>query len=168
MESADPDGRAEITLRPLAEGDEVELLRIHTAPEVVRWWDAPAEDFPWDEPESTRLTIVVDGAIAGLIQYSEESEPKYRHAEIDLFLDPALHGRGYGSEAVRRVVGLLIDERGHHRITIDPAVENIAAIRAYEKVGFKPVGVMRQAERDSDGRGWHDALLMELLAGEEQ
>jgi len=107
-------------------------------------------------------------AIAGLIQYSEESEPKYRHAEIDLFLDPALHGRGYGSEAVRRVVGLLIDERGHHRITIDPAVENIAAIRAYEKVGFKPVGVMRQAERDSDGRGWHDALLMELLAGEEQ
>ena len=146
----------------------MELLRIHTAPEVVRWWDAPAEDFPWDEPESTRLTIVVDGAIAGLIQYSEESEPKYRHAEIDLFLDPALHGRGYGSEAVRRVVGLLIDERGHHRITIDPAVENIAAIRAYEKVGFKPVGVMRQAERDSDGRGWHDALLMELLAGEEQ
>jgi aminoglycoside 6'-N-acetyltransferase len=168
MESADPDGRAEITLRPLAEGDEVELLRIHTAPEVVRWWDAPAEDFPWDEPESTRLTIVVDGAIAGLIQYSEESEPKYRHAEIDLFLDPALHGRGYGSEAVRRVVGLLIDERGHHRITIDPAVENIAAIRAYEKVGFKPVGVMRQAERDADGSGWHDALLMELLAGEEQ
>jgi hypothetical protein len=28
-------------------------------------------------------------------------------------------------------------------------------------------GVMRQAERDADGEGWHDALLMELLAGEE-
>jgi aminoglycoside 6'-N-acetyltransferase len=114
------------------------------------------------------LTIVIDGAITGLIQYSEESEPKYRHAGIDLFLDPALHGRGHGSEAVRRVVRLLIDERGHHRITIDPAVENVAAIRAYEKAGFKPVGVMRQAERDADGSGWHDALLMELLAGEEQ
>src|ERR1700728_2593865 len=118
--------------------------------------------------ESTRLTIVIDGAIAGLIQYSEESEPKYRHAEIDLFLDPALHGRGYGSEAVRRVARLLIDERGHHRITIDPAVENVAAIRAYEKVGFKPVGVMRQAERDADGGGWHDAVLMELLAREQR
>ena len=155
-------------LRPLAEGDEGELLRIHTTPEVVRWWDAPHDGFPWDEPESTRLTIDVDGAIVGLIQYTEEHEPKYRHAEIDLFLDPALHGRGFGSEAVRRVVGLLIDERGHHRITIDPAVENVAAIRAYEKAGFKPVGVMRQAERDADGSGWHDALLMELLAGEEQ
>ena len=83
----------------------------------------PGRDFPWDEPESTRLTIEIDGAVAGLIQYSEESEPKYRHAGIDLFLDPALHGRGYGSEAVRRVVRLLIDERGHHRITIDPAVD---------------------------------------------
>lgn len=155
-------------LRALVEGDEAELLRIHTTPEVVRWWDAPHDGFPWDEPESTRLTIVIDGAIAGLIQFSEETEPKYRHAGIDLFLDPALHGRGHGSEAVRRVVRVLIDDRGHHRITIDPAVENLAAIRAYEKVGFEPVGVMRQAERDADGSGWHDALLMELLAGEEQ
>jgi aminoglycoside 6'-N-acetyltransferase len=151
-------------LRPLAKGDEAELLRIHTTPEVMRWWDAPHDGFPWDEPESTRLTIEVDDVVAGLIQFSEENEPKYRHAGIDLFLEPALHGRGYGSEAVRRVVRLLIDERGHHRITIDPAVANVAAIKAYEKAGFKPVGVMRQAERDVGGAGWHDALLMELLA----
>jgi aminoglycoside 6'-N-acetyltransferase len=156
-----------MTLRPLAEGDEGELLRIHATPEVLRWWDVPERGFPWDEPESTRLTIEVDGAIVGLIQYSEENEPKYRHAGIDLFLDPALHGRGYGSEAVRRVVRLLIEERGHHRITIDPASANVAAIRAYEKVGFKPVGVMRQSERDVGGGGWHDSLLMELLAGED-
>jgi RimJ/RimL family protein N-acetyltransferase len=159
--------RSGLTLRPLAEGDEGELLRIHATPEVVRWWDVPEQGFPWDEPESTRLTIEVGGAVAGLIQYSEENEPKYRHAEIDLLLDPALHGRGYGSEAVRRVVRLLIEERGHHRITIDPACANGAAIRAYEKVGFKPVGVMRRSERDVGGGGWHDSLLMELLAGED-
>jgi aminoglycoside 6'-N-acetyltransferase len=62
---------------------------------------------------------------------------------------------------------MLVDERGHHRITIDPAADNAAAIRTYEKVGFRPVGVMRKYERDGDGRGWHDGLLMELLAGEE-
>jgi len=155
-------------LRPLADGDEAELLRIHCTPEVMRWWDSPAEDFPWDEPEATRLTIEVDGAVAGLIQFSEELEPKYRHAGVDLFLDPALHGRGLGSEAVRRVVRHLIDELGHHRITIDPAAMNTAAIRAYQKVGFSRVGVMRQSERDADGQGWHDSVLMELLAGEEQ
>jgi aminoglycoside 6'-N-acetyltransferase len=153
-------------LRPLAAGDEAELLRILTTPEVARWWDAPDEGFPFtDDPTATRLVIEVDGAVAGLIQFAEELEPKYRHASIDLFVDPALHGRGLGTEAVTRVVRLLIEERGHHRITIDPATANAAAIRAYEKAGFAPVGVMRSYERDVGGAGWHDGLLMELVAG---
>jgi aminoglycoside 6'-N-acetyltransferase len=130
---------------------------------VRRWWDEPAPGFPWDEPESVRLTILVDGGVAGLIQYSEVQEPKYRHASIDLFLDPELHGRGLGTEALRQVVHHLTNERGHHRITIDPAVANAAAVRAYRKAGFEPVGVMHCAERDSDGSGWHDSLLMELV-----
>jgi aminoglycoside 6'-N-acetyltransferase len=29
-------------------------------------------------------------------------------------------------------------------VTIDPSVDNAAAIRSYEKVGFRPVGVMRR------------------------
>jgi aminoglycoside 6'-N-acetyltransferase len=156
-----------IVLRPLTVGDEPELLRIHQTPEVVRWWDVPAEGFPWDDPESTRLTIEVDGRVAGLIQFWEELEPKYRHASIDLFLDPDLHGRGVGTEVLRRVARQLFEDRGHHRLTIDPAVANVAAIRSYEKVGFKSVGVMRRYERDLGGGGWHDGLLMELLAGEE-
>jgi aminoglycoside 6'-N-acetyltransferase len=158
---------ADVTVRPLAEGDEGELLRIHTTPEVMRWWDAPAAGFPWDEPESTRFAIELDGVLAGMIQYWEELEPKYRHAGIDLFVDPALHGCGVGTQAIRLLVRMLVDERGHHRITIDPAAANVAAVRTYEKVGFRPVGIMRRAERDADGRGWHDSLLMELLAGEE-
>jgi aminoglycoside 6'-N-acetyltransferase len=153
-----------LRLRPLAPGDEAELLRIHATPKVAHWWDAPDEGFPFmDDPDSTRLVIEVDGAVAGMIQYTEELEPKYEHASIDLFLDPAVHNQGHGTEAVRRVVRMLVEERGHHRITIDPAAANTAAIRAYEKAGFQPVGVMRAYERDADGSGWHDGLLMELV-----
>ena len=155
-------------LVPLEPRHAADLRRILLEPEVARWWDVPDDDFPLaDDPDSTRLVIEVDGAVAGMVQYAEEDEPKYRHASIDIFLDPAFHGRGLGTEAVRRVVRLLIDERGHHRITIDPAAENAAAIRAYEKVGFRPVGVMRAYERDVGGDGFHDGLLMDLLAGEE-
>jgi aminoglycoside 6'-N-acetyltransferase len=159
----------DLVLRALVASDEAELLRIHRTPEVRRWWDEPEDGFPWsDEPEATRLTIEVDGLIAGLVQFYEEPIPRYRHAAIDLFLDPRLHGRGLGTEVLGRVARHLIDERGHHRITIDPAASNAAAIRAYEKAGFRRVGVMRRYERDTEGHGWHDGVLMELLAGEER
>ena len=164
--TADDDSR--LVLRPLVPADAAELRRIHLTPEVRRWWDAPADDFPWDEPNSTRCTIEFDGRVAGLIQYSEETEPKYRHAVIDLFLDPSLHGRGLGAAVITRVVRHLIVERSHHRITIDPAVDNVVAIRCYEKVGFRRVGVMRSYEHDVDGDGWHDGLLMELLATDDR
>jgi aminoglycoside 6'-N-acetyltransferase len=156
-----------LILRPLAKQDESELVRIHSTAEVALWWGLPETGFPWsDEPDSTRLTIEVDGKVAGLIQFWEEPTPKYRHATIDVFLDPALHGRGIGTEAVRRLVGQLIEERGHHRITIDPGTGNTAAIRSYEKVGFRPVGVMRHYERPDGSEEWRDGLLMELLADE--
>jgi aminoglycoside 6'-N-acetyltransferase len=156
-----------LELRPLRPADAPALLRILQTPEVARWWDAPDPGFPLtDDPESVRFTIVVDGRVAGLIQYWEEPEPKYRHAAVDVFLDPAVHGRGLGAEAVRRVAAHLIDERGHHRITIDPAAANAAAIKAYEKAGFRAVGVMRQYERDTGGTTFHDGLLMELIAAD--
>ena len=152
-------------LRPLDPADAAELLRILRTPEVARWWDEPDEGFPLaDDPGATRLVIEMDGAVAGLIQFNEELEPKYKHASIDLFIDPTLHGRGLGTEAVGAVVRHLVDERGHHRITIDPAAANAAAIRAYEKAGFTRVGIMRRYERDVGGGGWHDGLLMEYVA----
>jgi RimJ/RimL family protein N-acetyltransferase len=150
-------------LRPLDAGDVRELTRIHRTEEVRRWWSDPDAEFPWDEPDATRWTVEVDGAVAGLIQFHEENEPRYRHASIDLFLDPELHGQGLGTEVIRRTVAHLVNDRGHHRITIDPAATNVAAIRCYEKAGFRTVGVMRAYERDSFGDDWHDGLLMELV-----
>ena len=70
-----------------------------------------------------------------------------------------------GAEAVGLLARFLFEQRGHHRITIDPAAANEPAIRCYAKVGFRPVGVMRQYERGGDGR-FHDGLLMDLLRDE--
>jgi len=61
------------------------------------------------------------------------------------------------------VLRYLFDERGHHRITIDPALANVRAIGAYEKVGFKRIGVGRRYEMGLDGT-FHDNLLMDMLA----
>ena len=66
---------------------------------------------------------------------------------------------------MRALARHLFTVHGHHRIEIDPAADNHAAIRAYSKVGFRPVGITRRSERGPDGT-WHDALLMDLLAEE--
>lgn len=153
-----------VRLEPTATADAAALREIHASPEIVRWWDEPDPGFPTDdEPEATRFTIHVGDEVAGLIQYSEEDEPKYRHAAIDVFLAGRFHGRGVGSAAVREVLARLLEERGHHRVTIDPAAGNLAAIRCYARAGFLPVGLLRLAERDWGGAGWHDVLLMELV-----
>ena len=157
-----------VLLAPVTAEHVPALLRIRVTAEVlVRWGDPGDEpDWPFDDPETVCFAVIVDDEVLGLVQYGVETDPSYRHASIDIFLDPAVHGRGLGRDAVRTLARHLIDGRGHHRLVIDPAADNETAIRAYEAVGFRRVGVMRAYERDADGKGWHDGLLMELLAGE--
>lgn len=155
-----------VTLRNATLGDLDRVTTIRHEPEVARRWgileEGELEEFLQDDKT---FVVEAENAIIGAIQYGEENEPIYRHASIDIFLTTSRHGEGLGSEAVRVLARYLIQERGHHRLTIDPAANNTAAIRAYEKVGFRPVGVMRSYERGPDGT-WHDGLLMELLADE--
>jgi aminoglycoside 6'-N-acetyltransferase len=114
----------------------------------------------------TCFAVLVDGAVRGLVQYWEETHPRYPHASMDIFIDPAVHGRGIGQDALRILARHLVRDRGHHRLVIDPAADNQPAIRCYAAVGFRPVGVMRGYERDVHGESWHDGLLMDLLATE--
>ncbi|TQS41358.1 GNAT family N-acetyltransferase [Cryptosporangium phraense] len=160
---------AAVRLREASAQDVGRLSEIRATPDVYARWrggaDLTAEvaaELVDDDVEV--LAIEYDGRVVGAIQWSEESDPDYRHASIDIYLDPAVHGRGLGADAVRTLARHLI-ARGHHRLVIDPAADNEAAIRCYRKVGFRPVGVMRRYERNADGV-WCDGLLMDLLADE--
>ena len=157
-----------VVLMPVGTGHVPALRRILRTPEVhARWGDEDdSPEWPFDDASVHRFTILVDDAVRGLVQYTEETDPAYRHAAIDIFLEPVVHGRGLGRDAVRTLAHHLVDDLGHHRLTIDPAAENEPAIRCYAAVGFRPVGVLRRYERDVDGPGWHDSLLMDLLAPE--
>jgi aminoglycoside 6'-N-acetyltransferase len=151
-----------VVLRPLRFDDAEALRAIRREPAVHEWWDELEDEFPFEEPESTRFTIWVGNRIAGMIQYGEESEPNYRHAWIDVFVATAHQGQGVGTDAVRTMTRYLVGELRHHRVTIDPTLENKAAIRTYEKAGFEPVGILRMAERSPLGV-WRDALFMEQV-----
>ena len=160
-----PDLRGDlVVLRPLRKADAAELRRIHSTPEVSAWWGLPEDGFPHtDDPAATRYTVLVDGEIAGLVQYTEEPEADYRHAEIDIFLDPRHHGRGVGADTLRTIARHLLEDRGHHRLIIVPSASNHRAIRSYENAGFSRVGITRLSARQPFTGEWQDELYMELV-----
>ena len=152
-----------VLLRPVRRDDLPRIAEILDEPEVARWWGHfDVDELLGPEAEAEGLVIETDGHVIGFIQYDEETDPDYRHAGIDLFLSEERHGEGLGPEAITLLARHLFDELGHHRIVIDPAASNERAVRAYEKAGFRRVGLMRRYERGADGT-WHDALLLELL-----
>jgi aminoglycoside 6'-N-acetyltransferase len=157
-----------VTLRPIAEADLEPLADIIREPGVAEWWGESEE--PDRLRENLRMdgaawAIEVDGELAGWLGFTEETEPEYPSVGLDISLSGRFQGRGLGADALRAAIRWFADERGHHRFTIDPAATNERAIKAYEGVGYKPVGVLRRYERAPDG-SFRDGLLMDLLIEE--
>jgi aminoglycoside 6'-N-acetyltransferase len=155
-----------LMVRSMQEPDVARLAEIAAEPEIWQRWgelsDADLRAKLAGADDVTAMVVELDGDVVGLIQYHEETDPDYRHAGVDMFLAESARGQGYGREALLLVAGHLFEQRGHHRLTIDPAADNEPAIRCYAAAGFRTVGVMRRYERGRDG-SFHDGLLMELV-----
>ncbi|HEX4805306.1 MAG TPA: GNAT family protein [Conexibacter sp.] len=155
-----------LTLRPALDADVPALAALLAEPDVARWWGRyDAARVRAELAEIPSWAIDVDGRVGGWLHANEQADPDFRSVAFDVLVGERLRGGGYGREALRLAIRWLADARGHHRFTIDPAVENDRAIRAYEAVGFRRVGVLRRYERAPDGR-WRDGLLMDLLIEE--
>jgi len=157
-----------VTLRPVRPDDEGVLTTIFADPAGAQWWGDAARSVhdamnPGDGESGFVIEVGPDAI--GFIQCHEDIDPMYRSAGIDLALRSEWQGKGIGPDAIKMLATFLIKERGHHRLTIDPAAHNTRAIKAYRNVGFRPVGIMRKYERAPSGE-WHDGLLMDLLAEE--
>jgi aminoglycoside 6'-N-acetyltransferase len=159
-----PGSSPRLALEPVRPEHADRLRALRLTPEVARWWQPPAEEWPLDvEPDLHKLAVLVDGEVAGYIQFWEDPDPTSRSADVDIFLGPGAQDRGLGTEAMQAVVRHLIEDRGHHRITLGTSVDNARAIHVYEKVGFRRVGVMRKSSLSHLTGEWEDELLMELV-----
>ncbi len=159
-----------MVLREPAASDLEALEAFFAEPEVATWWPMDRAAIVGDviergDADVTVYVVEVDGELAGVIQSYEETDEEYRHAGMDISIATRFHGTGVAVDALRTLARHLVDHDGHHRLVIDPAASNARAIACYSKLGFKPVGVMRQYERAPDGT-WRDGLLMDLLADE--
>jgi aminoglycoside 6'-N-acetyltransferase len=158
-----------VRLRPLQVEDAAPLAAAGSHREIARWWPDISDEELLAKAEGRddvdAFAIEHEGELIGLAQVWENPDADFRYANIDLFLDVQFHGRGLGRDAVRALARWLVTERGHHRLTIDPALANERAIRCYEAAGFRRVGILRRYWRDPSGE-WRDGLLLDLLAEE--
>jgi len=71
---------------------------------------------------------------------------QYRNAELGIVIgDKTEWGKGYGTQAIRLYIDHLFNELNLHRIFLMVYETNLAGIRCYEKVGFRPEGTLRDA-----------------------
>src|SRR4051812_10902938 len=81
--------------------------------------------------------VEADKQPIGWIQYwHTNDDPEQDSGGIDMVLLPSARGRGLGPDAARALVNYLIRERGWQRVTVDPALDNPAAMRAWARAGF--------------------------------
>jgi RimJ/RimL family protein N-acetyltransferase len=91
-------------------------------------------------------------------------DPGNASCNFRVFIGPRGRDRGFGTEATRLIVGYGFERLGLHRISLEVYAFNPRARRTYEKVGFRPEGVLRESLR-YDGE-WIDATIMSILAAE--
>jgi aminoglycoside 6'-N-acetyltransferase len=147
------------TIRPAIAADADLLVAWHRDPEVARYWDD--ETYTHEQMEARLLRADVEAFVveeAGMsVGYIEAWTDDGRSGGIDMFLAPEVRGRGLGPDAARALARHLRDERGWNPVTVDPYTWNEAAVRAWRRAGFEPVG-----EREPDDEHRERWLLMEF------
>jgi hypothetical protein len=77
---------------------------------------------------------------------------------------PENRGQGYGLEALALMLNYAFYELNLHRVSLNVIGDNLRAIRAYKKAGFKEEGHIRQAVQRDGQR--HDLIWMGILRDE--
>ena len=164
-------------IRPIEEDDIDLIYRWYNDQEVNLWssgaWplntlqskDQIAEKFLDGSPDTYRYAILDENELLiGTTGFKELNIPGRSATLYVVIGNKAYWGKGYGSDALITFVRFLFTQWNFHRISLDTWDENIRAIKAYEKVGFKIEG--RQREARFVLGNYHDSILMGLLREE--
>jgi AacA4 family aminoglycoside N(6')-acetyltransferase len=150
-----------VTLRLMTEADLPMLHEWLNRPHIVEWWGGESErpslaDVHAEYTPSVLASHRVTPYIAMLGQvpigyaqsyvamgsgggwWEEETDPGVRGIDQSI-ADPALLGKGLGTQMVRALVGKLFQDPAVTKVQTDPAPTNARAIRCYQKAGFRIV-----------------------------
>jgi len=150
---------ADLSFRPLQEGDLQRLYEWVQQPHLAAWWGAPPESYATfvaelqEEIEASNflapIIVCLDAKPIGYVQYycadercrrfwSRRGKPTTGAVGLEVIIGERTHlGKGYCAQIINKFVQKIFTETTAEKIVADPCPDNCAAVRCYERVGFK-------------------------------
>jgi RimJ/RimL family protein N-acetyltransferase len=162
-----------VRLRPPSAEDADARFALGTHAEIAEMYGVNKDDvkpvtregmarwLQWLTDHPHAWVIEINGAFAGEIRLDNVNHQDRRATMALGINNPALLGKGFGTEAIVLLLRHAFADMGLHRIGIRVLAYNKRAIRAYEKCGFVVEG--RERETAYVNGGWHDDIMMGLL-----
>jgi L-amino acid N-acyltransferase YncA len=119
------------------------------------------EDWDTGHLAHCRLVAEQDGAVVGWAALSPTSgRCVYAGvAEVSVYVDPAVHGRGVGRALLTALVEAS-EAEGLWTLQAGVFPENTASLALHERCGFRVLGVHERLGRTTEGR-WRDVVRLE-------
>jgi putative acetyltransferase len=100
--------------------------------------------------------------VIGVAAVAGSTRPRLKGVgDFATYVHQDYQNKGLGTKMTRLVLDQA-KQRGFHRISLEVVVENVAAIKVYEKAGFQHEGTMKEAYFGED-QDYHDALIMGIV-----
>ncbi len=129
------------------------------------WLEERQSGSPWKSGVlELAITDKSTNEFLGLVHLEDIRRPHSR-AELGISIyNPQKRSKGYGTDATRVMLWVGFNILGLHSIYLDLMEDNEHARKTYEKIGFKPVGILRETEYiDGEFKG---LLIMDILRDE--
>lgn len=110
--------------------------------DISDWFDKLLID------NTTLNRAIIDDDTGNIIGYAGICKINSINLSGEYFIfigDKRYHGKGIGTLVTKKITNLAFEKVGLNRLMLTASEENIGAIKAYTKAGFKLEGIMRQA-----------------------
>lgn len=152
-----------LTLRPIKTGDANALVRIKSLPMPLTEGKAAVDRMVQElqKPFCFHWAITLNDEVIGRIK-AWDVNPYNGYLQLGYDLAPDFRGRGYMTEAVRRVIRYLMNDAQANRVFCSVRSGNTASRRVCEKAGMRHEGTLRQHYARQDG-GYDDVCIYGII-----
>ena len=102
-----------------------------------------------------------EGQVVGRITFSGITHGPFQSCSMGYWVSPESNGRGYATQAVRRMTALAFEELGLHRVQAETLAHNARSQHVLRRTGFTRYGLAPLYLKIA-GR-WQDHVMFQLL-----